>query len=244
MRSIAAVALSLLVACSPTTSEPVSSTSSTASLDPTTTTTTSFLATSTTSRPTTTTSTPEFVGAITRASEEILGHSWHDGCPVTPNDLDVVTVTYINFDGDPEQGEVIVDRSHSRAVMAVFESLFDNRFPIASIIPIGDLPENAEDDPEYDNTSGFHCRFVDGTTRWSEHAYGRAIDVNPFENPLVADDRIWPEGATDYVDRSVDRPGMIHEGDAVTVAFDSIGWEWGGRWSSLKDYHHFSATGG
>ena len=38
---------------------------------------------------------------------------------------------------------------------------------------------------EADNTSAFNCRFVDGTTRWSNHAFGRAIDVNPLENPYV-----------------------------------------------------------
>ena len=33
-----------------------------------------------------------------------------------------------------------------------------------------------------DNTSGFNCRFVAGTQRWSMHAYGLAVDLNPVEN--------------------------------------------------------------
>jgi hypothetical protein len=33
------------------------------------------------------------------------------------------------------------------------------------------------------NTSAFNCRKVAGTSKWSEHAYGRAIDVNPVQNP-------------------------------------------------------------
>ena len=37
---------------------------------------------------------------------------------------------------------------------------------------------------------------------------------------------------------------MIVEGGVVTRAFDARGWEWGGRWSGIIDYQHFSADGG
>jgi hypothetical protein len=36
---------------------------------------------------------------------------------------------------------------------------------------------------------------------------------------------------------------MIHESDLVVRSFAAIGWEWGGRWSSGKDYMHFSLLG-
>jgi hypothetical protein len=36
---------------------------------------------------------------------------------------------------------------------------------------------------------------------------------------------------------------MVLEGDIVTQAFDAIGWSWGGRWNTLKDYMHFSRYG-
>jgi hypothetical protein len=29
----------------------------------------------------------------------------------------------------------------------------------------------------------------------------------------------------------------------VVRAFAAIGWEWGGDWTSLKDYQHFSLSG-
>ena len=195
--------------------------------------------------PSTTASTSTFEGSIDDVEQDRLGHSWHPGCPVEPEDLDLVTVTYIGFDDTAHSGEIVVHSEHSRAVMAVFESLFDNHYPIESIIPIGDLPEGAEDDdPEYSNTSGFHCRAVAGTARWSQHAFGLAIDLNPHLNPFVRGEEVWPTGSAMYVDRRLDEPGMIIEGDAVTIAFDSIGWSWGGRWQNLKDYQHFSSTGG
>jgi hypothetical protein len=111
------------------------------------------------------------------------------------------------------------------------------------MIPIGELPEGAEDQPGYVNTSAFHCRPVKGSTSISEHAFGRAVDLNPHLNPYIRGDVVWPEGSERYLDRSLGEPGMITEGDVVVTAFDEIGWGWGGRWRSLKDYHHFSATG-
>ena len=84
---------------------------------------------------------------------------------------------------------------------------------------------------------------VEGTSRWSEHAFGRAIDVNPIENPYVSSGRTSHRASIPYVDRSPRRPGMAHEGGALVRAFDAIGWGWGGRWVSVKDYQHFSASG-
>lgn len=94
------------------------------------------------------------------------------------------------------------------------------------------------------NTSGFNCRYVTGTTRWSEHAFGRAIDVNPLVNPYVRSSGAVdpPEGAP-YADRRRTDTGMIHGGDAVVQAFAAQGWRWGGYWSHGKDYQHFSTTG-
>ncbi|MGB7860195.1 MAG: M15 family metallopeptidase [Acidimicrobiia bacterium] len=157
-------------------------------------------------------------------------------------DLQLVTFTYWGFDGESRDGNIVVHSGVSRAVLAVFDSLFDNRYPIESVIPIGDLPVDAESRPDYNNTSGFHCRVVEGTNRWSDHAYGLAIDLNPLLNPFVdRDGEIWPTGAERYLDRGLGEPGMIDPAGGVVLAFESIGWEWGGNWQSIKDYHHFFA---
>jgi hypothetical protein len=93
-------------------------------------------------------------------------------------------------------------------------------------------------------TAGFNCRPVTDGRSWSRHAYGLAIDINPLQNPYVrGDGSVLRRAALPYRDRSLDLPGMIHEGDVVVRSFDAIGWEWGGRWRTLKDYMHFSATG-
>jgi hypothetical protein len=94
-----------------------------------------------------------------------------------------------------------------------------------------------------DNTSAFNCRLVPGTTVWSQHSYGRAVDVNPLENPEVKDDVIDPPAAAPWADRRISAPGMIHHGDTAWKAFALVGWKWGGDWRSLQDYQHFSANG-
>ncbi len=84
---------------------------------------------------------------------------------------------------------------------------------------------------------------VAGTSRWSEHAYGRAIDVNPVQNPYVAGRHVSPPAGRRYADRARRAPGMIHAGDAVVRAFAAAGWGWGGAWRTARDYQHFSASG-
>jgi hypothetical protein len=96
---------------------------------------------------------------------------------------------------------------------------------------------------EANNTSAFNCRFVSGTTRWSQHAYGRAIDINPVRNPYVDGSYVSPTAGAPYADRMKHRIGMIHAGDKVVRAFADENWKWGGYWSPYQDYMHFSRTG-
>jgi len=78
---------------------------------------------------------------------------------------------------------------------------------------------------------------------WSQHAYGRAIDINPVQNPYVWSGGVSPGNGAPYVDRTDRRRGMIFHGDSVWWAFRARGWEWGGDWTSVKDYQHFSQNG-
>ena len=97
-----------------------------------------------------------------------------------------------------------------------------------------------------DNTAAFNCRFAvaPGPKRWSVHAYGLAVDVNPVENPYLVAGRAHPRAGRAYLDRSRFRPGMAVRGGLLVDAFASVGWLWGGRWAGSPDYQHFSATGG
>jgi hypothetical protein len=94
------------------------------------------------------------------------------------------------------------------------------------------------------DTSAFNCRLVPGTTRFAQHAYGLAIDIDPVQNPnITSSGDVQPPAGAAYVNRAQTKPGMIHKGDVVWRAFAAIGWVWGGTYIHSKDYQHFSQNG-
>jgi D-alanyl-D-alanine carboxypeptidase len=173
------------------------------------------------------------------------GVSWHRGCPVGLGKLRLLEVSHWDFDGEERRGELVVHERVAKRIVGVMHALYRHRFPIRRM----KLAESygADDDRlmRADTTSGFNCRFVAGSPGvWSQHAYGRAIDVNPVENPYVTPSgHVSPPAGRPYADRSRDAKGMIHSGDPVVRAFRRAGWKWGGKWSGTKDYMHFSGNG-
>lgn len=185
-----------------------------------------------------------FHATISRPTGAVLRRStWRPACPVAADDLRYLTLTFWGFDDRPHTGEMLVNASVAPDVMRVFKGLYLRRFPIEEMRITTDADLNAPPTGDGNNTTAFVCRPVVGSTTWSEHAYGLAVDVDPFQNPYVKSDAVVPERASAYVDRTWHRPGMIFPGDQVTRAFASIGWGWGGAWSSLKDWMHFSQNG-
>lgn len=184
------------------------------------------------------------VSTLTAAARTRMnGVSWHPGCPVGMDQLRLLRVSYWGFDHAVHQGELVVNASAAAALSRAFGLLFDARFPIRQMRVVDDFGGDDERSMLADNTSAFNCRQVPGTTVWSQHAYGLAVDVNPFENPEVRDGSVDPPAAAAWADRTRSSPAMISHGDAAWRAFSAIGWPWGGDWTSLKDYQHFSANG-
>lgn len=183
------------------------------------------------------------VGPVTPAIRQRMGETWSPACPVALDGLRYLNVSFRGFDGKAHTGELVIAAAEAEDVVSVFAALFAAGFPIEEMR----LPTTAdlEAPPTGDgnNTAGLVCRAARGTTSWSAHAYGLAIDVNPFLNPYQKGDLVLPERASAYLDRTRTQPGIIHAGDLVVREFARIGWTWGGSWSSLKDYQHFSATG-
>ena len=189
----------------------------------------------------------QFRGEILRIdaaqAKRMTGVSWRPGCPVALRDLRLLRLRHWGFDGRSRMGRLIVHADVARELVGVFRSLYAARFPIRRMVPVDAYGGSDFRSIEADNTSVFNCRFVEGTRRWSEHAYGRAIDVNPIENPYVSGGRTSHPASRPYLDRSRHRPGMAYEGGVLVRSFDAIAWGWGGRWTSVKDYQHFSASG-
>jgi hypothetical protein len=169
--------------------------------------------------------------------------SWRPGCPVAIRDLRLITLTYWGFDARAHRGRLIVHRREAARVVKAMRAVFAARFPIRRMRLVEAYGSDDDRSMAADNTSGYNCRRVPGSTSWSAHAYGLAVDINPLENPEVMGGKVLPPTGAAFRDRSRRAPGMIHAGDAVVHAFAAIGWRWGGYWRSLKDYQHFSATG-
>ena len=190
-----------------------------------------------------------FRGTITTLSSALRdrmdGVSWHRGCPAPLRDLRLLTLTHWGFDGKLHTGRLVVHEDVARDVVAVFRTLYDAGYPIRRMRLIDAYGGSDFASIEADNTSAFNCRRATGSSSWSQHAYGRAIDLNPIENPYVENGRVYHLASKPYVDRSKRQKGMIQAGDAIVSAFRTIGWGWGGYWSGgAKDYQHFSVSGG
>ncbi|OBF60512.1 peptidase M15 [Mycobacterium sp. 852002-51971_SCH5477799-a] len=170
-----------------------------------------------------------------------LGASWRPGCPVDPAQLRRVEVDHLGFDGHTHRGELIVHQDLVPEVITAFARLYRLGFPIEKIRTADHYP--AADDElsmQDDNTSAFNCRGIPGSEHWSQHAYGRAIDLNPRLNPCVyATGAFQPQNAAHYLDRSQSEPGLLHDGDPAVRVFTDRGWRWGGHWTAPIDYQHF-----
>ncbi|HEX6262173.1 MAG TPA: M15 family metallopeptidase [Actinomycetota bacterium] len=181
---------------------------------------------------------------IERVRRADLGRSWGPGCPVPPRQLRLLTVRHWGFDGEERLGRLVLRRRHARPMVRVMRRLFRVGYPIKRMRPVDRYGGSDRRSMRANNTSAFNCRTATSSTSWSEHAYGRAIDLNPVQNPYVtASGRVLPRRGRRFVDRSVDHPAVIRAGDPVVRTFARIGWSWGGDWSSTRDYQHFSSTG-
>jgi hypothetical protein len=174
---------------------------------------------------------------------DVLARStWSPDCPVSLEELAYITLSHWGFDGQVHTGELIVNAAHADGIASVFAQLHQARFPIEEMRVIRSDELDAPPTGDGNVTTSFVCRPAVGSTGWSMHSYGLAIDINPFHNPYLKGDLVLPELASHYLDRDRGLPGMIVEGDIAVTAFDEIGWFWGGRWNSLFDWMHFSVN--
>jgi poly-gamma-glutamate synthesis protein (capsule biosynthesis protein) len=188
---------------------------------------------------------PPFAGAIERINaRQAKLQTWHRDCPVHWRQLRRLRLTYRDFNGDVRDGKLILHRRWAGRALGAFRTLYARGVRLKLVTTAGRFGGNDQRIMRANATTAYNCRYVAGTTRWSEHAYGRAIDINPRQNPYVDGSHVSPTAGKAYLDRSTWKLGMIRGGSLIDREFQRIGWRWGGRWSgSTKDYMHFSATG-
>ena len=179
----------------------------------------------------------------------IKGNSWKKNCPVKLEDLRYLKIAYIDFGGKSKIGEMIVHKDVANDVAQIFKRLYYIQYPIHKMNLVSNYGGNDFQSIEADNTSAFNCRPVTGDkNRWSNHAYGKAIDINPIENPYISrkgtsvHSKSTPYLPSKRVHKNnvlpTDRAVLLKNDKAVKI-FKDYGWRWGGDWKGVKDYQHF-----
>lgn len=162
---------------------------------------------------------------------------------ISYDDLCYVHVLHYDFDGNVAEGEIICNQEIAQDLVEIFAELYRQNYPIESIRLVDDYGADDEASMEANNSSCFNYRVIYGTSRLSNHSYGKAIDINPFYNPYVftrnGEAMVQPKGAETYADRTADNPYAIQQNDLCYQLFTEHGFEWGGSWSHSKDYQHF-----
>lgn len=211
-------------------------------------TTSPVVTTTSTTQPTTTApAPPAFTYTVSAVTAADLPRSWHPGCPLGPAQLRMIHLTYWGFDSTAHTGAIVVSEAVTSEVVAIFQRLYDARFPIFEMVPVDAYGGDDNQAAAADDTSGFNCRYAvtnPPSQNWSVHAFGEAIDVNDVQNPYVDGSTIIPPAGAAYLNRGDVRPGMAEPGGTLVEAFAAEGWYWGGRWNPGTDYQHFSKTGG
>jgi len=193
-----------------------------------------------------------FTGTVSEVTTERLALSWRPGCPVGAADLRLLTLSFWGFDDMAHTGELIVHRSIALQTVKAFRELWDAKFPVhrmetaekfatpADFNPDGSFIETHAPDLVND-TSAFFCRPTTGSSGWSQHSYGTAIDINPVQNPYVKGATVIPPNGAPARNAAV--AGTITKVSLPVTAMKRAGLTWGGTWSSLKDFMHFSKNG-
>jgi hypothetical protein len=163
----------------------------------------------------------------------------YEGCPLDQEDLARVEVNHWTFDREVERGVIVVNRDVAASVARIFTRLFEQRYPIRSMRPLEEFDGDSNASLRADNTAAFNCRRPDqinAPQARSPHANGRAIDINPRENPWI-DPRCGCWSPTGRNAERVEAPGRILRGDATWEAFADEGWIW--QNINVPDYMHF-----
>ena len=169
--------------------------------------------------------------------------------PIPCERLRIVNFPIINFTGQTDRGQVVVLDVLAKHTQIIFDTLYHRKFPINKALLMEKYNGDDNASMNDNNTSAFNGRPITGSSDWSLHAYGVAIDINPLQNPYVALDdlghaTILPVlSAKQTINRLNYRPkkrfrsGMAE--DAIDIFAENGFIGWGGYWDYPIDYQHF-----
>lgn len=175
---------------------------------------------------------------------------WEPNCPIDIDRLNLVEVSYLTFEKTLQTGKLITLDIVAKNVVEIFKQLLISEFPIQSINLLDKYGFDDYKSMSANNSSCFNNRLIlPKGDRYSIHAYGLAIDLNPLQNPMISyksgaenysNFEIYPKDGKDYINRMIIRPGMVEH---IVEIFFKNGFDvWGGLWNEPIDYHHFEVN--
>lgn len=175
----------------------------------------------------------------------MVGRTWHSGCPVGRDGLRLLQVNYWDYTGYRRRGELVVADEVAAQIAAALTDLYDHRIPIRSMyredrFGWSSRLHGADDyrSMAAGNSSAFNCRGVVGNAGVrSPHSYGRALDLNTWENPYRSRQGTVPNGW--WQPRSHPRVAWRSRQHVVVriLARHGLRWTYG-----LGDTQHFDAV--
>ncbi|MGH3347186.1 MAG: M15 family metallopeptidase [Nocardioides sp.] len=126
-----------------------------------------------------------------RIWRQMTGRSWHRGCPVGRAGLRLLRINYWGYDGYRYRGELVARTDAVDNMRGALVAMYGGKLPIRAMYRVDRFGWSSRVRGANDyrsmaagNTSAFNCRDVVGRPGVrSPHAYGRALDLNTWENP-------------------------------------------------------------
>ncbi|MBI5326530.1 MAG: M15 family metallopeptidase [Ignavibacteriae bacterium] len=150
--------------------------------------------------------------------------------------LVLLDVVYYSTDDKLHRGQLVIHKDTKADIESIFRLMLQNKFPVGKVIPIVKYKWSDDASMEDNNTSAFNYRNIAGTDRLSNHSFGKAIDINPFFNPVVHKDGSRNPEKAKY---DTTKAGTFYQSHYIVQEFLKRGWRWGGIFSSYADNHHF-----
>ncbi|MCK4264987.1 M15 family metallopeptidase [Candidatus Babeliales bacterium] len=120
--------------------------------------------------------------SITNKIFQRMKYSWQEPAPVNIKNIRYITLNHWGFDGKIHVGEIIIHKLVADEVVEIFEELFEAMFPIERMKLVDDYQGSDDKSILANNCYALCVRYVAETNRWSKHAFGLAIDINPQQN--------------------------------------------------------------
>lgn len=165
--------------------------------------------------------------------------TWRPGCPVGRKALRRLDISHVDFQGNVLRGSLVAHRDSVQDLVDILTDLFNDGFPIERMESVERYDGDVNLSLQANNTSAFNCRRlnqINAPVKASPHANGRAIDINPYQNP-------WRDLRCDCWVPSADfgptrkGPGVITKGSLPWALFTDRGWIW--QNIKVADYMHF-----